>query len=1459
MDNSITTDNIRELIEERLKVYSNADEAVAAFNRENELSKEYNGRQVLELIQNADDAGATRISIKIDRVCHNLEVQNNGEDFTYEGIKSIMIANLSSKINSYYIGNKGLGFRSLLAWSDDVKILSAGFCFHFSRDYVRTIAEKKMDIATICRERKLSTGCCPFPMLGIPDFSESDDKHKGTCTIIIHYKEQYEGEILEQIQSIDESSLFFLRKVEEICIKDGEEERTVSISKTGDIIETSDNVWEIKDISGTLPEQFQDPNKSERKKYNIQIAVPRETTQSSFPLYNFLPTRETIYLPFILHATLELNSSRNNVNECKENEFILGKAAELISDYVDIVLNQSVECSWHSYNLMTPQEKSSKIIETYLYSRIKTLRDEKNILPTIQGDYVGVNDYFFYNNEDSQFWLDFRHGDILPHILLPKPDNVSIETKIIPDDVLARSLRGADLSVQERANLIGHIIRAKIGKEKSLRALLIDENGDKIKEGYTLFTARKESISYKLPEFVRIQFLHSELFRLLVGNLSQDRFCEQYKADAKTSPSRWLSAMLRVRGNVEISDYDIDQILKTIISHTKNCLSQKPDTQGPGIVKEMVKCVFDIFIKQEEMSGVGFNMDLVGVKLVNSEGTVCDANELLFDNEQNRRLFGNGVKYLSGTNFWGITDDYQLFSRFFRKFMVNSITEKVKPDSNDFWEYCSWLKTGKLIPNDDQHRPDRLYNEMFKKSSTPFNQISKRFKEAIKKLSLGEIICLLSDDYLYNVLNPRQKEHLIFMEKPWCYYDTEYTYLRFQFLSLPGVKNKILPGETMLEELDDFAKEIPSERLASLKDYLTTNIKGADRQSIVGILNDLSARNTNQRIARKTYKAIIDAGLTLEGDDYKLLAYNQDGTTTYLPKKDVYYTDNAVPRKMVESIGKSKLCYPSRAGEDKVCRTFGLQKLSNVEPDDVNKTEHPLSLEFKQRIDSIKPYALLYCLQNVNKADEKKALAGHIRNSSIEIVERCSYKIKGITLDLGRDEFISKDSVYYVNATGRYNIQDLCNSVEFGMAISEIISIICKVNEKNDSFQYLFQNVSYMKQKIRAEFSEDEISEAQELMGMSREELDFYHLLLGDEFSEDVDIQDIQSEVCSVLGIESFPFEKVEFGRWNTPQSYDLLEIVSKLKPKVLLSLDLSFLHKQKINDVKREERDKFIHALWKKLSEAPSGQKEYFNTIDDYDNISIAVCEHSFLSREEYISLLQKVVFDKWGLILSEDIGHHGCLYPQCEGIFNELSSEEKSLLCFEEHQEEANSYVRRTDDVVTEEEKNIVEKAVQVTPIFVDYSKLSARPAPTFNKGHWRGKGKVHNKGQDAKMEKAGKRAELLVKHALENLGYSFKWRSGYSDQVEYRDDTLGYDFEYREKNANEDRFLEVKNFSSGGFLISANEMNAAKSPDKAGRYDIALVEKEHVFIIENFFDGNNFTIVDSEYAIYLDINQE
>ena len=103
----LTDDKLYEFVNERIEFFKKEDNAISCFNAELQTIGDYNGRQILELIQNADDAGATNISFQLNSDRNELIFFNNGDSFSLEGIKSIMIAYYSSKVTSSYIGNKG--------------------------------------------------------------------------------------------------------------------------------------------------------------------------------------------------------------------------------------------------------------------------------------------------------------------------------------------------------------------------------------------------------------------------------------------------------------------------------------------------------------------------------------------------------------------------------------------------------------------------------------------------------------------------------------------------------------------------------------------------------------------------------------------------------------------------------------------------------------------------------------------------------------------------------------------------------------------------------------------------------------------------------------------------------------------------------------------------------------------------------------------------------------------------------------------------------------------------------------------------------------------------------------------------------------------------------------------------------------------------------------------------------
>ena len=90
------------------------------YKNEVEKIEEYNGRQLLEMLQNANDEAITsKKKVCLIKLTDNqLIIANNGEKFTEDGIESLMYSYISPKVKMQNkVGQKGLGFRSILSWA----------------------------------------------------------------------------------------------------------------------------------------------------------------------------------------------------------------------------------------------------------------------------------------------------------------------------------------------------------------------------------------------------------------------------------------------------------------------------------------------------------------------------------------------------------------------------------------------------------------------------------------------------------------------------------------------------------------------------------------------------------------------------------------------------------------------------------------------------------------------------------------------------------------------------------------------------------------------------------------------------------------------------------------------------------------------------------------------------------------------------------------------------------------------------------------------------------------------------------------------------------------------------------------------------------------------------------------------------------------------------------------------
>jgi hypothetical protein len=150
-----------------------------------EMAQEYAGRALVELIQNGHDAlgsgGRGRIGVLLDLHTPDpagdaehrgtLYVANDGAGFTEANFREIIEFGLSGKGPGEGIGNKGLGFRSVLQLTDWPEIYSRsvagsagfdGFCFRFATpDDLRALIEDPEAVSWVID--KVSPLALPVP------------------------------------------------------------------------------------------------------------------------------------------------------------------------------------------------------------------------------------------------------------------------------------------------------------------------------------------------------------------------------------------------------------------------------------------------------------------------------------------------------------------------------------------------------------------------------------------------------------------------------------------------------------------------------------------------------------------------------------------------------------------------------------------------------------------------------------------------------------------------------------------------------------------------------------------------------------------------------------------------------------------------------------------------------------------------------------------------------------------------------------------------------------------------------------------------------------------------------------------------------------------------------------------------------------------------------------------------
>lgn len=398
--------------------------------------KGYHGREILELLQNADDAyqkslneGNKRseeleVLIKFEK--NILTISNTGTTFDKNGIKAILQGNNSSK-KGKYIGNKGTGFRSILNWAEEIKIYSGMYNLEFSKK----IASEQFNIIKSKPQIKKQLEVLPnlyLPILAMPRVIEPlNSKFDTTIQVVVDPEKIMDGfGVVEQIRNIDLRLLLFLPNINKITtvIKTSEiddeivyiRERSSKEFNENNKKESalrSKNIRLIKLINSTVlvDESFYSFDKvvpdvieedEEKKDIRLSIAVPTDI-ENFVPghLYSFFPLLETT-TPFrcVMHASYVLGDQRDTLNSGEINH-------EIVRQQLLFLKEVGLQFSRPKYNdlalaLLTPigfekfTEYKNWKLNSFSKFRLEDfyfqILSDAKILQTVNSKYISIKD-----------------------------------------------------------------------------------------------------------------------------------------------------------------------------------------------------------------------------------------------------------------------------------------------------------------------------------------------------------------------------------------------------------------------------------------------------------------------------------------------------------------------------------------------------------------------------------------------------------------------------------------------------------------------------------------------------------------------------------------------------------------------------------------------------------------------------------------------------------------------------------------------------------------------------------------------------------------------------------------------------------------------------------------------------------------------------------------------------------
>ena len=265
---------------------------------------------IFELIQNAEDAGATELAFELfeDR----LELRHNGRPFTEADVRGVCGVGQSGKSGDLTaIGKFGIGFKSVYAYTKSPRIYSGGEHFRIE-NYVRPFPVEPLPVA-------------PPETLFVFPF----DHDTVPAAVAVR-------EISAALTAIQPRILLFLSSIERLRVRGA----GVAGSVTGrSVTERGDSARQVTLSQDGRREEWLvwhrqvEGHEAQRIEIAFRLEAGRIVPVADSPLTVFFPTEKETFLGFLIQGPYRTTPARDNIpGHDPSNQALVRQTAALLTD-----------------------------------------------------------------------------------------------------------------------------------------------------------------------------------------------------------------------------------------------------------------------------------------------------------------------------------------------------------------------------------------------------------------------------------------------------------------------------------------------------------------------------------------------------------------------------------------------------------------------------------------------------------------------------------------------------------------------------------------------------------------------------------------------------------------------------------------------------------------------------------------------------------------------------------------------------------------------------------------------------------------------------------------------------------------------------------------------------------------------------------------------------------------------